>query len=79
VVSIRTVSLLERLRRRGPASDSTDVDDDTARASQVPTRLPDPSKPPAPRGSWEQAALTNIAITELVKREIGTVTPPWVK
>jgi hypothetical protein len=77
VVSISTVSLLERLRRsaRRPSEDETAHDE----MQPVPTRLPDPSKPPQARGSWEQAALTNIAITEKVKRQIGTVTPPWLK
>ncbi len=42
-------------------------------------RLPDPSLPPANRGSWEDAALTNVEITELVKRNIRTVTRPWNK
>ena len=41
--------------------------------------LPDPGKVPTARGTWEQAALTNVDITELVKRELGTVTPPWKK
>jgi hypothetical protein len=59
---------LERLRRRrgggGPASADP---------------LPDPAKPPANRGSWESAALTNVDITELVKSQIGTRTKPWEK
>ena len=33
--------------------------------------LPDPALPPARRGTWNQAALTNIAVSELVKRQIG--------
>jgi hypothetical protein len=41
--------------------------------------LPDPSKPPGNRGPWEQAALTNVDVTELVKREIRTRTRPWEK
>ena len=41
--------------------------------------LPDPSKPPANRGEWERAALTNLEITELVKRQIRTTTRPWQK
>lgn len=41
--------------------------------------LPDPSKPPGNRGEWEQAALTNVEITELVKRQIRTTTRPWQK
>jgi hypothetical protein len=34
---------------------------------------------PTARGTWEQAALTNVDITEVVKRQLGTVTPPWKK
>ncbi len=41
--------------------------------------LPDPSKPPQRRGEWDEAALTNVEITELVKRQIGTTTRPWQK
>jgi hypothetical protein len=41
--------------------------------------LPDPSRPPGNRGPWEEAALTNVAITEVVKRIIGSVTHPWNK
>jgi len=44
-----------------------------------PRRLPDPALPPRRRGSWEEAALTNVDITELVKRQIRTVTRPWHK
>jgi hypothetical protein len=44
-----------------------------------PRRLPDPALPPRRRGSWEEAALTNVDITELVKRQIRTVTRPWQK
>ncbi len=32
--------------------------------------LPDPAKVPQNRGTWEEAALTNVAITELVKKQI---------
>ena len=39
--------------------------------------LPDPAQPPQRRGTWQEAALTNVDITELVKREIGSVTRPW--
>ena len=38
--------------------------------------LPDPAAPPVKRGTWDKAALTNVAITELVKRQIKTVTRP---
>jgi hypothetical protein len=41
--------------------------------------LPDPAKPPANRGDWDSAALTNVEITELVKRQIRTTTRPWQK
>ncbi len=41
--------------------------------------LPDPAKPPANRGEWDAAALTNVEITELVKRQIRTTTLPWQK
>jgi len=40
---------------------------------------PDPARPPARRGSWEQAALANVDVTEVVKRQIRTVTRPWNK
>ena len=45
----------------------------------VPQRLPDPSKPAEARGSWEQAALVNVGITELVKQQLNAQTPPWKK
>lgn len=45
----------------------------------VPRALPDPSKPAQARGSWEQAALVNVGITELVKQELDARTPPWKK
>jgi hypothetical protein len=41
--------------------------------------LPDPAQPPTNRGDWDQAALTNVEITELVKRQIRTNTLPWQK
>ncbi len=41
--------------------------------------LPDPGKVPQARGTWEEAALTNVAVTEVVKRQIRTVTRPWMK
>ncbi len=41
--------------------------------------IPDPGMVPTARGTWEQAALTNVDITEVVKRQLGTVTPPWKK
>jgi hypothetical protein len=65
------VSALQRLTaglrpRRDPAP----------RSAQA---LPDPTKPPSYRGSWNRAALTNVEITEAVKRQIRTVTRPWEK
>ncbi len=66
------MGLLDRLRRlRDIASD-----DESANGA---TALPDPGMVPTARGSWEQAALTNVDITEVVKRQLGTVTPPWKK
>lgn len=41
--------------------------------------LPDPAKPPANRGEWDHAALVNVDITEMVKRQIRTTTRPWQK
>jgi hypothetical protein len=41
--------------------------------------LPDPSKPPGNRGDWDRAALTNVEITEEVKRQIRITTLPWQK
>ncbi len=41
--------------------------------------LPDPAKPPENRGDWDAAALTNVEITQLVKRQIRTDTLPWQK
>ena len=62
------MGLLARLRRRG-----ADAGSGAAEA------LPDPSKPPRNRGDWDKAALTNVDITEVVKREIRTTTRPWQK
>ena len=62
-------TLLERLRHRRRRA-----------AAPPPTpRLPDPAKPPGNRGTWEDAALTNVDITELVKGQIRTRTRPWEK
>jgi len=55
------------LQRRAP---------DGAAAAQ---HLPDPARPPQNRGRWEDAALTNVDITEVVKRQIGSRTLPWQK
>ena len=61
--------MLERLRGRRGAGER----------AHPGTALPDPAKPPANRGSWESAALTNVDITELVKGQIRTRTRPWEK
>jgi hypothetical protein len=62
------VGLIERLRAMRPQA-------------RGPSRavLPDPAQPPTNRGDWDQAALTNVEITELVKRQIRTNTLPWQK
>ena len=82
MVSIRPVSFLERLRRRsdGPVkqADPPDAVTDPTQGPN-PARLPDPSQVPQARGSWENAAIVNSRVTDLVKREIGTITPPWKK
>ncbi len=78
------MGLLDRVRTRlaEVRSGSEDVGGDPA---AVPARrgrrpaLPDPAQPPARRGSWEEAALTNVEVTEVVKRQIRTVTRPWNK
>ena len=64
----RMGALLERLRRRNR---------DEAPPGGSP--LPDPAKPPRNRGDWDEAALTNVDVTELVKRQIRTRTRPWQK
>lgn len=52
----------------------------TKNAKPAPaSSLPDPSLPPTRRGEWEQAAVTNVEITEAVKRQIRTITRPWNK
>ena len=62
------MGLIERLRAMRPKPRGP---------NQEP--LPDPAKPPANRGEWDQAALTNVEITEVVKRQIRTNTLPWQK
>jgi hypothetical protein len=62
------VGLLERLRARRRALNP-----------QPTPKLPDPAKPPGNRGAWGEAALTNVDITEVVKRQIRTNTRPWEK
>lgn len=64
----RVGTLLGRLRRRNR--------DEAAPAG---SQLPDPAKPPRNRGEWDEAALTNVDVTELVKRQIRTRTRPWQK
>jgi hypothetical protein len=63
------IDLLRRLR-------ADESEDDAANGTRP---VPDPGMVPTARGSWEQAALTNVDITEVVKRQLGTVTPPWKK
>jgi hypothetical protein len=58
------------LRRRRAPGDA---------GSRPAPSLPDPGKPPGNRGEWDEAALTNVDVTELVKRELGTRTRPWQK
>ena len=42
--------------------------------------IPDPGTvATGPRGTWEESALSNVAVTEVVKRQIRTVTRPWTK
>ena len=48
-------------------------------AAEATPALPDPAKPPRNRGDWDEAALTNVDITELVKQQIRTRTRPWEK
>ena len=48
-------------------------------SSKADGRVPDPALPPRDRGSWEEAALANVAVTEIVKRNIRSVTRPWNK
>jgi hypothetical protein len=67
------MGLFDLLRRRRAA----DADDDSANGSRPP--VPDPALVPTRRGTWDQAALTNVDVTEVVKRQLGTVTPPWKK
>ena len=67
-------------RRRGAASADPSGADGTGDAlDPVPARIPDPSLPSEARGSWEQAALTNVAITEVIKRQLNVDSPPWKK
>jgi len=68
------MGLFDLLRRRS-AREALPDSDPNGSGRQVP----DPGLVPTARGSWEEAALTNVDITELVKRQLGTVTPPWKK
>jgi hypothetical protein len=67
------MGLLDALRRRRPDNH------ESATTHAGSRRLPDPARVPTARGTWEEAALTNVDITEVVKRQIGTITPPWKK
>jgi hypothetical protein len=62
------VGLLDVIRRMRPRA-----------TGSLGEPLPDPAKPPGNRGDWDSAALTNVEITELVKRQIRTTTSPWQK
>ncbi|GAC1338863.1 MAG: hypothetical protein NVSMB29_05300 [Candidatus Dormibacteria bacterium] len=83
------MGVLAKLRNRVLAlrpggGDDSEGDDIAASAAGRARRLrtpalPDPAQPPLRRGSWEEAALTNVAVTEVVKRQIRTVTRPWNK
>jgi hypothetical protein len=59
---------LERLSRRRQRGETSPV-----------SHLPDPARPPQKRGTWEEAALTNVDVTEFVKEQIRTRTRPWQK
>jgi hypothetical protein len=74
------VKLIDNLRRRvrpdaEPPSDAAHA----TRLEPVQRNVPDPALVPTARGSWEQAALTNVDITEVVKAQINAQTPPWKK
>lgn len=62
------MGLVERIKAMSPRT-----------RGQRAATLPDPALPPANRGEWDRAALTNVEITELVKRQIRTTTRPWQK
>ena len=68
-IFLRSMKLFSGLRRRLPVAEATEVG----------RSIPDPGKVPTARGTWEEAALTNVDITEVVKRQIRSVTPPWKK
>ena len=65
------MKLRERFRRR--------PDEPQGLSEERRRRIPDPAKVPTNRGSWEEAALLNVEVTEVVKREVGARTPPWKK
>lgn len=68
------------LRRHPAGDDARELTAlNTAALDPAPRRVPDPSLPVEARGSWEQAAFTNVQITELIKRELNAQTPPWRK
>jgi hypothetical protein len=68
------MSLFDALRRRRRADPAP-----LPPAEHNRRKLPDPAGVPTARGTWEEAALINVDITEVVKRQLGTVTPPWKK
>ncbi len=39
----------------------------------------DPTLPPFRRGTWNNAAVTNVRVTDAVKQRMRTVTQPWMK
>ena len=65
------MTLRDAMRRR--------IDDLRGPSEEQRRRTPDPAKVPTNRGTWEEAALLNVDVTELVKRELGARTPPWKK
>lgn len=73
------MSLLALVRGLRPKLSEDDAYGDSSVSSHAADNLPNPADPPGARGEWERAALTNVQITELVKRQIGCVTRPWNK
>ena len=65
------MKLSDRFRRR--------PDEAVGPSEERRRRVPDPAKVPTNRGPWEEAALLNVEVTEVVKRELGARTPPWKK
>lgn len=73
------MSLLTLVRGLRPKLSEDGAHGDPSLPPVAADGLPDPAQPPARRGEWERAALTNVQIAELVKRQIGSVTRPWNK